>query len=319
MYLTAWHLRLRQYYPGQEVINEHNDPNLAETPQYKEKQTILPHPINSEQSADRKTQTPVKRTHDGKLKKDKKDSPQINECQNSHDIDIKEEAKIDMRKIVNDHKSHKKSSSTNSDKSSSMKIHSPSKKQKEKRRSRSSERHRSHSSKKSSKHPRDDSRKSSSSKREVKKEDKTSVSKTISKPVEVKDQTTKFIRSTNESSKPIEIFECPSNATQVPSMPEAETCSSLPFVSSTHIYQRVGSEQINYEIQPPLPEENFVLQDIPPPPAIPFFSPLDQPDSTAQDSTQQLSANKIQMISDENTRSITNISSASIGPSMDAT
>lgn len=319
VYSTAWHLRLRQYYPGQEVINEHNDPNLAETPQYKEKQTILPHPINNEPNSERKTQTPVKRTHDGKLKKDKKDSPQINECQKPHDVDIKsDEAKIDMRKIVNDHKSHKKSSTTSSDKSSSTKTHSPSKKQKTKRRSRSNERHRSHSSKKSSKHRRDDSQKSSSSKLEVKKDDKTMASQTISMPVQSKNQITRFIQSTNDSLKPKEIFQCPSNATKVPSLPQ-ETSSSPPFVSSTHIYQRVDLEEINYEIQPPLPEENFVLQHIPPPPAIPFFSSLDQPDSTAQESTQHPSENKIRKILDENTRLTTNIASASLGPSMDST
>lgn len=318
VYSTAWHLRLRQYYPGQEVINENNDPNLAETPQYKEKQTILPHPINSESNAERKTQTPVKRTHDGKLKKDQKDSPQIKECQKPNDVDMKsEEAKIDMRKIVIDHKSHKKSCSTSSDKSSSIKAHSSPKTGKEKRRSRSSDRHRSHSSKKSSKHRRDDSQKSSSSKHEVKKEDKTSVSKTISKPVECTDQITRIIQSTTDPSNPKEMFECPSNAPKVPSLPQ-ETSSSLPFVSSTHINQLVGSEQINYEIQPPLPLEK-PPPEIPPPPAIGCVSSLDQPDLTAQESTQHPSVNKTRVMSDENTRSTTNISSASIGPSMDST
>lgn len=36
-----------------------------ETPQYKEKQTILPHPMSE---MEKKLQTPVKRTHDGKIK-----------------------------------------------------------------------------------------------------------------------------------------------------------------------------------------------------------------------------------------------------------
>ncbi|CAD7078665.1 unnamed protein product [Hermetia illucens] len=66
----AWHLRLREYYPGQEVINEKNNPVLAEPPHYKEKQTILPHPIILE---DKKSNTPHKRSHDGKLRKDKKE------------------------------------------------------------------------------------------------------------------------------------------------------------------------------------------------------------------------------------------------------
>ncbi|KAL5279458.1 RSBN1 family protein [Megaselia abdita] len=65
----AWHLRLRQYYPGEEVMNEKTDPNLAETPQYKEKQTILPNPISL---LEEKKSTPVKRNHEGKAKKDKK-------------------------------------------------------------------------------------------------------------------------------------------------------------------------------------------------------------------------------------------------------
>ncbi|XP_064546477.1 lysine-specific demethylase RSBN1L isoform X2 [Drosophila montana] len=62
----AWHLRLRQYYPGQEVINEQNNPVLAETPHYKEKQTILPNPIGHDESGKK---TPSKRAHDGKAKR----------------------------------------------------------------------------------------------------------------------------------------------------------------------------------------------------------------------------------------------------------
>ncbi|XP_068150532.1 lysine-specific demethylase 9 [Drosophila tropicalis] len=65
---VAWHLRLRQYYPGQEVINEKNNPVLAETPHYKEKQTILPNPVGHDESGKK---TPSKRTHDGKLAKRK--------------------------------------------------------------------------------------------------------------------------------------------------------------------------------------------------------------------------------------------------------
>lgn len=63
---TAWHLRLRQYYPDQTVINEHTDPELAETPHYKEKQTILPNPISLDHNGERRFCTPVKRTVDGK-------------------------------------------------------------------------------------------------------------------------------------------------------------------------------------------------------------------------------------------------------------
>lgn len=190
---TAWHLRLRQYYPGQEVINEHNDPNLAETPHYKEKQTILPNPICADIHDGKKPHTPLKRTHDGKVKKDKKDllkSPMIDEQSSPKEVCIKsEEAKIDMRKLVIEHKTpHKKSSSsTGSNGMSSTKKHSSSSttsshkekkdknkdkdkdkeknKEKDKHKSSgSSDSHRSHSSKKShsDKHRRDDNRKSSS-------------------------------------------------------------------------------------------------------------------------------------------------------------
>lgn len=186
-------MRLRQYYPGQEVINEHNDPNLAETPHYKEKQTILPNPIIGEVTDGKKPQTPVKRTHDGKIKKDKKDplkSPMINEQSSPKEVCVKaDEAKIDMRKLVIvEHKTHKKSSSSSTTNSmSSTKKHSTSSspssipsdkssskkdknKEKDKHKSRSnSESHRSHSSDSSKKshpsdkHRRDENRKSSSS------------------------------------------------------------------------------------------------------------------------------------------------------------
>lgn len=81
-FIPAWHLRLRQYYPDQEVINEQSDPNLAETPHYKEKQTILPNPIHldggSGSSDHKKHHTPIKRTHDGKPKKPAAEKKDIN-------------------------------------------------------------------------------------------------------------------------------------------------------------------------------------------------------------------------------------------------
>lgn len=124
----AWHLRLRQYYPGQEVINEKNNPILAEPPHYKEKQTILPHPISLLED---KKSTPCKRTHDGKVKKSEKKLNDIDKRRSSESgaeegtaaIECgsmspggstvkknlsKEEAKIDMRKLVLDPlKAHK--------------------------------------------------------------------------------------------------------------------------------------------------------------------------------------------------------------------
>ena len=59
----AWHLRLRQYYSDKDYVKEIAEGYDVETPQYKEKQTLLPHPISE---AERKT--PMKRTHEGKLK-----------------------------------------------------------------------------------------------------------------------------------------------------------------------------------------------------------------------------------------------------------
>ncbi|XP_016986331.2 uncharacterized protein LOC108049609 isoform X2 [Drosophila rhopaloa] len=133
----AWHLRLRQYYPGQEVINEKNNPVLAETPHYKEKQTILPNPISHDESGKK---TPLKRAHDGRTKKklidlDGKErrssessideqpsagssSPSQNQESNSNSSSqssasgastpkkktSKDDAKIDMRKMVLEHK-----------------------------------------------------------------------------------------------------------------------------------------------------------------------------------------------------------------------
>ncbi|XP_037811543.1 ras guanine nucleotide exchange factor R, partial [Lucilia sericata] len=117
---VAWHLRLRQYYPGQEVINEKNNPVLAEPPQYKEKQTILPHPI----SHDEAKKTYCKRTAEGKAKKKLNDvdglsrrssesgtDDSTNTLKDEAKLDVspakkkltKEEPKIDMRKMVIEH------------------------------------------------------------------------------------------------------------------------------------------------------------------------------------------------------------------------
>lgn len=62
---VAWHLRLSQYYENRDVVDELASNYDIETPQYKEKQTILPHPMSE---LEKKLQTPVKRTHDGKIK-----------------------------------------------------------------------------------------------------------------------------------------------------------------------------------------------------------------------------------------------------------
>ncbi|XP_055551133.1 uncharacterized protein LOC129733345 [Wyeomyia smithii] len=144
----AWHLRLKQYYPDQEIVQEIANGYEVDPPHYKEKQTILPHPI----SADDKKQTPVKRTHDGKPKKvekkdlnatpNAKDDRQTSEVEDTPDKQAAKLAKIDMRKLVRDDKpiklekksssgsisssSHKHSSSTST--SSSHMYHSSSSK-----------------------------------------------------------------------------------------------------------------------------------------------------------------------------------------------
>ncbi|XP_059619398.1 lysine-specific demethylase RSBN1L [Phlebotomus argentipes] len=115
----AWHLRLQQYYPDTEVQNEQNNGELVEPPQYKERQTILPHPIPLDVEM-RKYTTPVKRSHDGKPKKsEKKDLERRRsdtEGSASKSASKKtDEAKIDMRKLVIEAESgekHKRKSGT---------------------------------------------------------------------------------------------------------------------------------------------------------------------------------------------------------------
>lgn len=155
----AWHLRLRQYYPDQEVINEYSAQDLTEPPQYKEKQTILPHPISSD--AEKKNVTPAKRTHDGKLKKLEKKEPEKSDEKKSED------AKIDMRKLIVDkditkhiRKHHKKDRESNSGSSSHHKHYSSSSQSSSSHHHGSSSKDRSRSS---SEHPRSHHKSSSSS------------------------------------------------------------------------------------------------------------------------------------------------------------
>uniref|UniRef100_A0A182VPG2 Round spermatid basic protein 1-like protein n=2 Tax=Anopheles merus TaxID=30066 RepID=A0A182VPG2_ANOME len=111
----AWHLRLKQYYPDQDVVQEIANGYEVDPPHYKEKQTILPHPV----SADEKKHTPMKRTHDGKPKKAEakkeppaavpnplpagaeKVPPKVDEAAEKCAL---KEAKIDMRKLIRDDK-----------------------------------------------------------------------------------------------------------------------------------------------------------------------------------------------------------------------
>lgn len=62
----AWHLRLKQYYPDQEVVNEVAHAYEIQTPHYREKQTILPHPVSEEKK------TPGKKSGEVKVKSAKK-------------------------------------------------------------------------------------------------------------------------------------------------------------------------------------------------------------------------------------------------------
>lgn len=133
----AWHLRLKRYYPDQEIVQEMAHGYEVDPPHYKEKQTLLPHPI----SAEEKKHTPIKRTHDGKPKKsEKKDlkaTPDNKPLTKIEVVDAEKHAKaakIDMRKLIRDEKplklekktssSHKHSSSSSS--SATHKHHSTS-------------------------------------------------------------------------------------------------------------------------------------------------------------------------------------------------
>ncbi|XP_055597958.1 uncharacterized protein LOC129747675 [Uranotaenia lowii] len=141
----AWHLRLKQYYSEGDVVHDIANGYEVDMPHYKEKQTILPHPISLEE----KKATPVKRAHDGKPKKVEKKEPTVAvpppivpptlvEKESEKEVPVSEDeekkikiAKIDMRALVRDDdpvKSEKKSSSSHkqSSSSSSHKHHSSS-------------------------------------------------------------------------------------------------------------------------------------------------------------------------------------------------
>lgn len=82
---VAWHLRLAQYYSDHDEADEIASNYDIETPQYKEKQTILPNPLSE---LEKKQQTPLKRTHDGKIKLKPESETKYQDCSN-----------IDMRKL----------------------------------------------------------------------------------------------------------------------------------------------------------------------------------------------------------------------------
>lgn len=188
------------------MINEQTDPNLAETPHYKEKQTILPNPITIDHiTGEKKLSTPVKRSHDGRPKKPSKfpDSPIADDHHSDRVLlaDKKsDEAKIDMRKLIVDPSKHRKRSTS----SSGHKIHSSSSSNshscsKEKHRG-SGDHHRSSSNKtsnKSSKH-RDEHRRSSSSNHSS-----SSSSKSKQNPADVRQSQEHQISSTSATTQSI--------------------------------------------------------------------------------------------------------------------
>ncbi|XP_055684034.1 lysine-specific demethylase RSBN1L isoform X2 [Lutzomyia longipalpis] len=152
----AWHLRLKQYYPDVDVMNEANNGELIEPPQYKERQTILPHPIPLDVEM-RKYTTPVKRTHDGKPKKsEKKDLERRRSDPTDATKKKTDEAKIDMRKLViegDGAKEHKHKGSSSSSSSGHKHHHSKEKHRSEHRhhdRTSSSSKHKSSHTKSSS-------------------------------------------------------------------------------------------------------------------------------------------------------------------------
>lgn len=73
---------MRQYYPDIDEAEKIASNYDIETPQYKEKQTLLPHPSS---------ETPNKRTQEGKIKSKEKKV--------KLEVDFENSAKIDMRKL----------------------------------------------------------------------------------------------------------------------------------------------------------------------------------------------------------------------------
>lgn len=100
----AWHLRLKQYYPDQEVVNELAHNYEIQTPHYREKQTILPHPASEEK------RTPAKH-RDGsvKVKSAKKSKEKDGIDMRKNEISVEEEqARKERRKEKHHREKHKK-------------------------------------------------------------------------------------------------------------------------------------------------------------------------------------------------------------------
>lgn len=106
----AWHLRLKQYYPDPDVFQEEVANYEVHTPHYREKQTILPHPMSEEKK------TPSKRNQNA------------NEHKNSSQKSVKKEERDHTTKSTSSSKNeHKESKKPKSKKSSSSNGNSSSK------------------------------------------------------------------------------------------------------------------------------------------------------------------------------------------------
>jgi hypothetical protein len=116
----AWHLRLSQYYSDHEEADEIASNYDIETPQYKEKQTILPHPLSE---IEKKLQTPVKRSHDGKIKVKTESSKKYQDCTNIDMRRLERDPKDELTAIISNGKTPSKSKKKdkNHDKSSEKK------------------------------------------------------------------------------------------------------------------------------------------------------------------------------------------------------
>ncbi|KAL7052725.1 hypothetical protein ACKWTF_004981 [Chironomus riparius] len=91
----AWHVRLQDYYPDQEEADEMASNYDIETPQYKEKQTLLPQPLSE--------QTPTKRCNDSKAKaKSAKKNKIKREKSPGYENGVDAESSEELKSLLND-------------------------------------------------------------------------------------------------------------------------------------------------------------------------------------------------------------------------
>ncbi|XP_063700906.1 lysine-specific demethylase RSBN1L-like [Culicoides brevitarsis] len=106
----AWHLRLKQYYPDQEVVNELAHNYEIQTPHYREKQTILPHPVSEEKRTPAKHRDGVKPKSAKKNKSEKKRPPLSQEGidMRKNEMSVEEEKARKERRKEKYREKHKK-------------------------------------------------------------------------------------------------------------------------------------------------------------------------------------------------------------------